>query len=102
MAVYDSGYGATNVLTNAYGRETTVSSSGTVTADPNYGVCKSSIPSGGLVISGHGTGADWLYKNIKAGNYIFFDRELCRIYVVPDADSYGAMGHTVTYNKAYG
>ena len=102
IVVYNSDYGASNVSTNAYGRETTVSSSGKVTADPNYGVCKSAIPSGGLVISGHGTGADWLYKNIKAGSYVFFDSELCRIYAVPDADSYGAMGHTVTYNKAYG
>lgn len=78
LVIYDNNYGSPTTLTNAYGTEIAVDATGLVLSKPTYGTNKTTIPEGGLVISGHGTMTDWMKANITKGNYIYFDRDaLC-------------------------
>ena len=55
--------------TNAHGTEAVVDKDGIVTSVDYTG--NSKVPEGGYVISGHGTMSNWIYGNIKAGNYVY-------------------------------
>lgn len=88
LIIYDSEYSKTKAPTNAYGTEMVVDSAGTVTVAPAYGICKSEIPEGGFVLSGHSTMGSWLSSNIKAGYYVSFDKSSLAITVYKDKGSY--------------
>lgn len=102
LAVFDAKLGSSAAPTNPYGAETTVAADGKVTAAPSYGVSHSPIPAKGFVISGHGEGMHWLYQYVGEDSYIYFDSELCRVYVLSDAQSYAAQGYNSVFGKAYG
>lgn len=90
LIVYNCGYSLSTPVTNAYGTEVAVDGNGKVLNDPTYGTCKVTIPSGGFVISGIGTGYSWLASNVKKNNYIEFDERTMTVYVYGDRDSYNA------------
>ncbi len=65
LVIYDKGEKSN---TNIWGWEVAVNEKGHVTKK-RYGG-KTAIPEGGFVISGHGDAANWINKNIKAGDKI--------------------------------
>jgi len=55
--------------TNEWGSEVAIDKNGIASA-PVYGVGNMAIPSGGFVLSGHGTNSDWISRNIKKGKKV--------------------------------
>ncbi|MBQ3527715.1 MAG: InlB B-repeat-containing protein [Clostridia bacterium] len=103
IIVYDSGYAGGVAPTNKYGTEVSVDASGTVLTSPVYGACKTKIPSGGLVISGIGTGYSWIMENLKAGRYVNFDKATLTLSVYESYSDYLAGNEKTIYaNKTYG
>lgn len=70
LIVFNEGGYAT---TNPYGYEVAISKSGLAQADPVYGKGHMAIPSGGMVLSGHGKAGEWLFANIKKGYAVKID-----------------------------
>ncbi len=103
LVIYDNNRGATT-NTNKYGSEAAVSAEGKVTAvwaESATGTGNHAIPSGGFVISGHGTMSTWIMKNISVGDCITFDRSTLRLAVTQE----GAQVFTpitATYGQALG
>lgn len=73
--------------TNIYGAEVVCGSDGIVTEVRGYGMQNASVPTGGFVISGHGTARAWIINNISVGNYISYDSDLKKVYVYESGDS---------------
>lgn len=59
--------------TNPYGFEVGVGSDGRALEKPVYGKGNMTIPTGGFVLSGHGTAGAWLYGKVNKGAKITFD-----------------------------
>ena len=78
IVAYTTGGGTTG--TNKYGYEVIVGADGRV-SDTNYYVGNSAIPNGGMVLSGHGDGSNWLDNNIEIGDYVVLDAADKAIYV---------------------
>ncbi|MBQ8914839.1 MAG: InlB B-repeat-containing protein, partial [Clostridia bacterium] len=87
LSIFNSDYGYSAVQTNPYGYECTVDAEGKVITTPAYGVCKSEIPEGGMVISAHGTMGQWLMANVKLGSYIIFNEKSMLLTVFADENS---------------
>lgn len=88
IIIYDSDYKSAVTPTNQWGTEVAVDSTGKVLNNPLYGTCKTAIPKDGYVISGIGTGYNWLYQNVKAGNYIHIDTDSKKINVYSNKNAY--------------
>ena len=71
LVVYDRGAVAN---TNQYGYEVAVDRNGVCLNTPVYGKGKTQIPTGGFVLSGHGTEGRWLLANVKKGKKIFLNK----------------------------
>lgn len=56
--------------TNKWGAEVAFDANGKAMADPVSGVGNMTIPSGGFVLSGHGTASKWILANIKKGTKV--------------------------------
>ena len=67
LVVYNTG---TTTGTNAQGFEVIVNNRQKVIA---MGGNNNEIPSGGIVLSGHGASDEWLKKNIEVGDKVYFD-----------------------------
>ncbi|MDX9909689.1 MAG: hypothetical protein RBS23_09520, partial [Mariniphaga sp.] len=65
MVIYTAHYG-TYTQTNEWGVEAIIENGVVVSIGGN----NSAIPDSGMVISGHGTAADWIMKNISIGDKI--------------------------------
>ena len=70
LIVYDSLYGS-RTGTNEYGYEVIVNKDGKIIS---AGGNNSEIPTGGLVLSGHGSGAKWLKKYALIGSTVTIDK----------------------------
>lgn len=70
LILYNRG-GSTH--TNPYGFEVGVGADGKALEKPVYGKGNMIIPSGGFVLSGHGTAGKWLYGKVNKGTKISFD-----------------------------
>lgn len=103
LVIYDSGRGAvTN--TNSWGTEASVNSAGMVTNVWEAGTSEAGshpIPSGGFVVSGHGTKSTWILKNIKVGNYVQFNKTTYEL-TVSSSSSNTAQPQAATYDSAFG
>lgn len=86
--------------TNVYGYEVIVNSDGLVT-DTNYYVGNSAIPSGGMVLSGHGDGCTWLDDNIEIGDYVTLDTS-SKLICVYSSDAWKTVNKKVGYGEKYG
>lgn len=86
--IYKDGWsynGANGTGTNVYGYEASVDANGVV-VELNVNV--SSIPEGGYVISGHGSGRDFIRSNIVLGATIVLDEESKTFAVSTTLNSY--------------
>ena len=72
LIVYDKG---NSTCTNPYGREVAVNCNGIAVGAPVYGKGDMPIPSGGFVLSGHGTESEWLEKHVKKGSKIYVNKK---------------------------
>jgi len=102
LIVYDSEYSGKNAPTNAYGTETVIDSTGAVITAPAYGVCKSDIPEGGFVLSGHGTMGAWISQNIKAGYFVAYNKSSLEISVYKDRNAYLAAVAATSIDAPFG
>ncbi|MBR6676573.1 MAG: InlB B-repeat-containing protein, partial [Clostridia bacterium] len=102
LVIYDKSYGYSAPQTNPYGAEAAVDSTGKVISAPDYGTCKTPIPAGGLVISGIGSGYEWLRQSVSAGNYVHVDKASLSITVYESYDSYLSGTKTAEKGKKYG
>ncbi len=59
--------------TSPYGYEVALDRNKVVLSDPVYGKGNMAIPTGGYVLSGHGSAGEWLYGHVKAGYLMWFD-----------------------------
>ena len=72
--------------TNKWGTEVGIDRYGRVMTNPVYGACKTDIPDGGCVLSGHGEASKWMLEHIRAGYTVFFEND--RVYVIPCGGGY--------------
>ncbi len=63
-------FGKASTGTNKWGAEVAFDANGKAMADPVNGVGNMSIPSGGFVLSAHGSAVKWLIANIKKGTKV--------------------------------
>lgn len=63
-------FGKASTGTNKWGTEVAFDANGVAISAPVSGKGNMAIPSGGFVLSGHGTNAKWLTENIKKGTKI--------------------------------
>ncbi len=82
LAIY-TGSGST--ATNEWGYEAAVDKDGRIIS---VGGNDTKIPSGGFVISGHGTSADWLTKNAKVGMKASYSSTEKKVYLEMDEQAY--------------
>ena len=90
LILYDNSYSHSAPQTNAYGTEIAVDANGKVLNDPSYGLCQTSIPEGGFVLSGIGAGYSWLYTNVSKNKYVEFDDKSMTVYVYSDRESFNS------------
>lgn len=86
--IYKDGWnylGSSGTGTNVYGFEAAVDSNGIVV---ELAVNVSSIPEGGYVISGHGTGRDFIRSNMVLGATVELNEELKTFYISTTLNSY--------------
>lgn len=103
LVIYDENYAYSCPQTNAYGAEAAVGADGIVISRPVYGTCKTPIPEGGFVLSAIGTKYNWLYANLKVGDYVHFDKNTMTVTVYDSYESYlFETGITVRCNEPYG
>ncbi len=95
LILYNNDYTATTTPTNEFGAEAAVGADGIVISAPTYGTCKTEIPEGGFVLSGIGTGYDWLSKNVKVGSYVIFDSEKNTVTVYESKSTYDSLNKIV-------
>ncbi len=88
LAVFDKDFSLSYAPTNPYGTEVAISAEGIALSTPVYGNCKTEIPEGGFVLSGHGTMYSWLISNVKKGNYLIFNKESLTVTVYESRNSY--------------
>ncbi len=77
-----------NTATNQWGTEVRINEHGTVLEAPVYGRCKSAIPHGGYVLSGHGEASKWMLENIKCGYTVVIEGG--KATVIPTGNGYVA------------
>ena len=63
-------FGKENTGTNKWGTEVAFGADCKAKTDPVQGKGNMAIPSGGFVLSGHGSGSKWLLENIKKGTKV--------------------------------
>lgn len=102
LIVYNDQYTQSETGTNRYGAEAVVDSNGQVSEDPVIGSCKSRIPKGGFVISGHNSRGYEICSKLKAGVYVYFDSVAMTLTVFNSRDAYLAASKTVTADSAIG
>lgn len=102
LVVYNNDFDYDYALTNQYGGECTVDSTGKVISSPAFGVCKSVIPEGGIVISAHGTMYSWLYSNVKEGNYVSFNKDTLALTVYKNEASFLLAKASTVYGEKVG
>ncbi len=103
LVLYDNSYAYPVAQTNPYGSETAIDADGYVISKPTYGACKTAIPQGGYVLSGHGNMSSWLVNNVDAGDYIYIDKDTMLIKVYNSYADYLAENKITIYcNKPYG
>ena len=83
FVVYDNNRGATS-LTNKYGAEAAIGANGVVTQLWPEGTGDHPIPTGGYIISGHGTMSKWITSNVKVGDKVKFDRSTLTFSVLTE------------------
>lgn len=86
--IYKDGWsydGAAGTGTNVYGYEAAVNAEGVVV---ELGVNVSAIPEGGYVISGHGTGRDFIRSNMVLGATVVLDEEAKTYAITTTLNSY--------------
>lgn len=89
VILYNESFGS-STMTNEYGCEASVDSTGKVISNV-YGVGSAAIPSGGFVISAHSSYDNvFVTDYIKEGNYIYFDASTEYIYVFPSYEKMNA------------
>ncbi len=101
IVVYDSEKGTTTG-TNIYGTEAIVSADGYVTKINYYGTGNSEIPVDGYVISGNGTGSEWVSNNISVGMQVVYHSTLNTIIVCENSDVYNVLTQTRLYGEKIG
>ena len=72
--------------TNKWGVEVRIDKYGRAMSAPVYGACKTDIPEGGCVLSGHGEAGKWLLDNIRSGYTALFENG--RVYLIPCGGGY--------------
>lgn len=72
-------FGIDSSGTNKWGAEVAIDERDVVLSDPVWGVGDMKIPEGGRVLSGHGLAADWILKNISAGDLVWFHDSMTNI-----------------------
>lgn len=80
MVIYTPAWGA-STGTNSYGVEIVIDMYGQVITAPGYGIGNSDIPAGGMVLSGHDTGAWWIQANVQLGDYVAVDKNTLSVTV---------------------
>jgi len=100
LILYDTNRGYTTTMTNEWGIENAISDRNQVTASESTGG-NMEIPVGGYVLSGHLAGADWLYYNIQADDYVVYDSYLGKLYVW-EKDAWIAGNKLVYEGETYG
>ncbi len=88
LIVYNSHYSLSAPQTNAYGTEVAVDANGKVLNDPRYGLCNTTIPQGGYVLSGIGTGYSWLMANVAKDKYVDINDDTLTIDVYSDLEAF--------------
>lgn len=86
--IYHDGWsyqGSAGTGANVYGFEAAVDASGTVV---ERGVTVTSIPDGGYVISGHGTGRDFIRASVPLGANIILDQDKKEFAVTTSLNSF--------------
>lgn len=81
-----TGSGKSN--TNQWGSEVKLNAHGVAADAPRYGICKTDIPEGGCVLSGHGKASKWLLENLRKGYSVVF--ESGKALIIPTGDGYVA------------
>lgn len=84
LIVYDANYGETTG-TNPWGIEAVINEEGKVIS---CGGNNTSIPTKGLVLSGHGTKADWLMKHAVTGAEVIWKKESREVVILFMPKSY--------------
>jgi uncharacterized repeat protein (TIGR02543 family) len=104
VVIYDES-GAT-VGTNSYGTEVTVSAEGKITGVRQYGSgTQSVVPTGGLVISGHGSGSSAsavFVEGMSVGQYVGVNYATKQVSVYDSYEAYLVGKKYVTAGSTYG
>ena len=102
LILYNGEYTSNKTPTNEYGAEAAVGADGIVISAPVYGTCQTEIPEGGFVLSGIGSGYEWLSKNVKVGSYVIFDSEKNTVTVYESRALYDSLNKTVVPGETVG
>ena len=100
LVVFNGNYG-TSTRTDEYGTEVLISPECRVT-EIITGVGNATIPTGGYVLSGHGTAHRWLLDNIEVGDYINLHPEYDDPVWVWTKNGWLSATKKVTYDGTYG
>lgn len=102
---------ATSTGTNKYGTEAIIDNNNKVTAIKTYGQNNTTVPSGkGFVISGHcgenisqtNSKSNWVYNNIKVGNYVTYDAKTLKVNVYKNYSAFKKNNTTCVTNEKIG
>lgn len=94
LVVYTPLYGS-STGTNIHGTEAAVDVNGKIISVTGYGHGNMSIPKHGFVVSGNGNMSDWLYNNIRVGDYISMDPATKTIRIYRSYEAYLQDGKSV-------
>lgn len=88
ILAYTDAYASPTTGTNQYGTEAITVADGTSYRVASVGGNNSTIPHGGLVISGHGTMQNWIQQNLIVGTSLNLDQKNLTLSATTDATSY--------------
>jgi uncharacterized lipoprotein YddW (UPF0748 family) len=88
LIAYTDAYGQDTTGTNQYGTEAVATADGAGYRVVSVGGNNSTIPDGGLVLSGHGTQQTWIQQNLIVGTLLSLDMATRRVSATTDATSY--------------
>lgn len=86
--------------TNIYGGEALVDANNKV-AEIIREVGNATIPTNGMILSGHRAAYYWIVENIEIGDYVYFDDAANMVYIYTE-DAYMVNNKTAIYGGAYG
>ncbi len=98
MVVFDGG--GTTTGTNEYGSEVLVDSNHRVVSI-EYRKGNATVPSGGVVVSGHGTAAAWINSNVEVGDWLFYNSNIDKI-ILRSENTFLTLSKMVSPGNPYG